>query len=85
MKHREYIIDLYDIYQFLFTKKQQEYFENYYFEDLSLSEIAQNYNISKAGIGKCINEVESKLLEYEKNLNVYKKNKIIEEFNKKNR
>ena len=40
---RVYIIDLYDIYGSLLTEKQRAYFEDYYFLDLSLSEMAENY------------------------------------------
>ena len=47
---REYLIELYDLYQRLLTEKQQMYFESYYFLDLSLSEIAENYNISRNGV-----------------------------------
>ena len=44
---REEIIELYDIYGLLLTDKQRMYFEEYYFMDLSLQEIADNYEISK--------------------------------------
>ena len=40
MDEREYIIILYDYYKELFNMKQQEYFEEYYFNNLSLSEIS---------------------------------------------
>jgi len=40
MNKREELINIYLLYKKLFTKKQQDYFEAYYFEDLSLSEIA---------------------------------------------
>lgn len=65
MNKREEIIKSYLLYKKLFTKKQQEYFESYYFEDLSLSEIAENYKVTKTIVGKTINIVEKKLEEYE--------------------
>ena len=39
MKEREYFIELYMIYGCLLTDKQQDIFEKYFYEDLSLSEI----------------------------------------------
>ena len=74
---REYLIELYDIYQSLLTNKQQMYFESYYFLDLSLSEIAENYNISRNGVYDQIKRVEQSLFDYEKKLNLYKKYKKI--------
>ena len=68
MKERDRIIKLFDIYSSLFTEKQISYFKDYYFEDLSLSEIADNYCVSKAIVGKTINKIEKKLEEYESNL-----------------
>ena len=38
-----YLSGLYDYYGELLTEKQKEYFECYYFENLSLAEIAENY------------------------------------------
>ena len=52
MKERINLINLYDTYKNLLTKKQQEYFEYYYFEDNSLSEIADNLGVSKTIVGK---------------------------------
>lgn len=72
MIERERLIKLFDIYSSLFTDKQALYFKDYYYEDLSLSEIADNYNVSKTIVGKTINKVEKKLEEYEKDLNVLK-------------
>ena len=43
---REEIISLYDLYYNLLTDKQRDYFEEYYFSDLSISEIAINFDIS---------------------------------------
>ena len=62
---REYLIELYDLYQRLLTEKQQMYFESYYFLDLSLSEIAENYNISRNGVYDQIKRVEQSLYDYE--------------------
>lgn len=74
---REEYVELYDIYKELFTSKQQEYFEDYYFEDLSLSEMSENYNVSRSIISKTINKVEQKLIEYEQKLKINKKNKEV--------
>ena len=77
MKERLYLIDLYDYYGDLLTDKQKVYFEDYYFNNLSLAEISENYDISRNAIHKQLKEVESKLLHYEKILRLYdKKNKI---------
>jgi len=73
MEKRDYYIILYDFYSSLFTEKQKEYFEDYYFNNLSLSEISENMNISRNAIHKSIKLIEKKLLFYEKNLSLYKK------------
>ena len=41
-----YLNNLYDCYKELLTDKQKMYFEDYYFNNLSLSEIAENYDVS---------------------------------------
>lgn len=74
-----YISFLYDYYGSLFTKKQQEYFEDYYFNNLTLQEIADNNNVSKNAIHKSIKDMVSKLEYYEENLNLYKNGKKIHE------
>ena len=40
---------LFDFYGELLTERQKEFYELYYDEDLSLSEIAENYGISRQG------------------------------------
>ena len=74
-----YYNDLYDLYKNLLTEKQQEYFEEYYFNNLSLSEMADNYNISRNAISKQLSVIKNKLGDYENKLNLYKKNKRINE------
>ena len=46
---------------------------DYYNEDLSLSEIAENNNISRQGVRDIIKKGESKLFEYEEKLQIMKK------------
>ena len=42
--------DLYAYYGALLTKGQQSYFEDYYYNDLSLGEIAQNHQVSRQAV-----------------------------------
>ena len=83
MEFRFFIIDLYDIYGELLTEKQKLYFEDYYFNNLTLSEISENYNVSRNAIHKQIKETEEKLNHFENILNIRKKNKKIKEFSNK--
>lgn len=73
-----YYNNLYDIYKNLLTEKQQEYFEEYFFNNLSLSEMAENYNVSRNAISKQLSVIKEKLDDYEKKLGLYNKNKKIE-------
>ncbi len=70
-----YYNNLYDIYGSLLTDKQQEYFEDYYFNNLSLSEMAENYEVSRNAIFKQIHIVTDKLVQYEEKLSLYEKRK----------
>lgn len=79
MDKRDYFIILYDFYSSLFSDKQKEYFEDYYFNNLSLAEISENIGISRNAIHKSIKLIEKKLLFYEENLSLYKKNKKLNE------
>ena len=65
---------LYDYYGELLTDKQKNYFKDYYFDNLTLSEISENYNISRNAIHKSLKEIEEKLLYYEEKLKLYEKN-----------
>ena len=69
---------LYDIYGSLLTDKQKEYFEDYYFKNLSLSELASKYNISRNAIHKQLKETIKRLENYEDNLRLAKKNEMLE-------
>jgi predicted DNA-binding protein YlxM (UPF0122 family) len=79
MEERNYLIILYDFYSELLTDKQKEYFEDYYFSNLSLGEIAENTGLSRNAIHKNIKNVEDKLLFYEKKMELYKKKLLLED------
>ena len=77
MENQVLLCILYDYYGELLTDKQKKYFKDYYFENLSLSEMSENYNISRNAIHKNIKETVDKLLYYEEILKLYEKNKKI--------
>lgn len=77
MEERDYIIILYDIYGELLTKKQKTYFEEYYFNNLSLGEISINLGVSRNAVHKCLISTEEKLKFYEEKLKLFYKNNII--------
>ena len=72
-----YYSNLYDYYGSLLTSKEKEYFEEYYFNNLSLQEIADNYNISKNAVSKSLKEAKEKLVFYEKALHLNKNRETI--------
>lgn len=74
-----YLSNLYDYYKSLLTDKQCAYFEDYYFENLTMEEIAENNEVSKNAVSKTIIEVKDKLEEYESKLNLYSNKLKIEE------
>ena len=61
----------------MFTEKQQMYYEAYYFENLSLSEIADNNNVSRNAVHNQIKIIEEKLQELENILKINEKNNKI--------
>ena len=79
MENREYLNSLFDIYKELLTKTEQLTFMDYYVEDLSLQEIADNRNISKSSAGKTLKSAIEKLEEYESKLHIEKKNAQIKQ------
>ena len=83
MEELIYYTMLYDIYGSLLTEKQKEYFEEYYFKNLSLSELATKYNISRNAIHKQIKETIKRLENYEDKLKLAKKNEMLENIIKK--
>ena len=74
-----YYNNLYDLYGELLTDKQRKYFEDYYFDNLSFSEMAEDYDVSRNATFKQVHLVCEKLEELENKLHLLeKKNKILE-------
>ncbi|NCC69682.1 MAG: DNA-binding protein [Clostridia bacterium] len=66
MKNQAYRMTLlYDFYGDLLTDRQKEFYDLYYNEDLSLSEIAENYGITRQGVRDVIVRAEAFLTEIE--------------------
>ena len=90
MEEKVKISMLWQIYGKLLTEKQFEFIDDYYNNDLSLSEIAENNNITRQAVRDVIKKGESKLFEFEEKLLIMKKmqkqekqiQEIIEELNK---
>ena len=69
----EKIVDqglLYDFYGELLTEHQRRIYEDAVFNDLSLSEIAQNAGISRQGVHDLIKRCDKTLEEYENRLHL---------------
>lgn len=64
---------LFDYYGELLTDKQQEFFKDYYFDNLTMQEIADNNDISRNAVHKTLNTIISKLEYYEEKLKLYDK------------
>ncbi len=64
---------LYDFFGELLTDKQREYFDLYYNDDLSLSEIAEITGISRQGVRDIIMRAENSLRSYEEKTGVVKR------------
>ena len=66
MKNQTYRMTmLFDFYGELLTERQKEFFDLYYNEDLSLSEIAENSGISRQGVRDVIVRAEAAMQEVE--------------------
>lgn len=67
------------IYGKLLTEKQLNILDNYYNLDLSLSEIAENENITRQAVRDIMKKGENKLFEFEEKLGIMKKTQRQEE------
>ncbi len=67
------IVYMIDTYAAVLTEKQREVLELYYYDDLSLAEIAQNSGISRQGVRDSIKRGEAAMLELEDKLGLAKR------------
>lgn len=70
---------LFDYYGDLLTERQQAFFKDYYFDNLTLQEIADNNGISRNAVHKTLGVISQKLEYYEKTLALMKKAERIRE------
>lgn len=75
MEEFVYYNGLFDLYGSLLTEKEQDTFRDYYQEDLSLAEIAEENNVSRAAVQKTVKNVLEKLNYYEETLHMFETNK----------
>ena len=74
MKNQTYRMSmLFDFYGDLLTERQKEFYDLYYNEDLSLSEIAENYGISRQGVRDVIVRAEAAMDEIEEKTHIIRR------------
>ena len=66
------VSQLYDFYSELLSQKQKQYLNDYFFNDLSLTEISENYEISKQAVSNNIKSTIIELEQFEEKLNLIK-------------
>ncbi len=64
---------LYDFYGELLTEHQRNVYEDAVYHDMSLTEIAEEYKISRQGVHDLIKRCDKILLDYEKKLHLVEK------------
>lgn len=72
MEKNIHISILLEIYGKLLTQKQCDVIDLYYNQNLSLSEIAEEENITRQGVRKNLVDAENKLFDYEEKLQILK-------------
>lgn len=72
-----YYNNLYDYYKNLLTELDRNYFEDYYQNNLTLSEMAINYDVSRNAVHKRLKKIVSLLNDYENKLGLFDKTEKI--------
>lgn len=70
---KEWLNQLFDLYGELLTEKQKSYFKLYYFEDYSLQEIAEVFEVTRNAVFDHLKKAEEHLLSYENKLHLKEK------------
>lgn len=68
---------LIDVYGVLLTKRQYDIVSSYYFDNLSLSEIGENYSISRQAVSDSLSQSLKALESYEERLKIIEKDDAI--------
>ena len=77
MKNQTYRMTmLFDFYGELLTDRQKEFFDLYYNEDMSLTEISEIAGITRQGVRDSIKRAEGTLLEMEERLGLARKFRV---------
>ena len=71
------IIELIDTYGMLLTEAMSDILTEYYINDISLAEIAENRNVTRQAIYDSISKAVKKLKSFEDNLKIISKTKCI--------
>ena len=77
MELQDRLIILFDYYGELLSDSQKNYFIDYYFHNLTLSEIAENNGVSKNAVSKDLKLACSKLEDFDSKLKLIDKDKKI--------
>lgn len=77
MKDVVYLTILFDYYEKLLNEKDRDCFKYYYFDNLSLSEISENLDISRNAVHKRLKKIEDELKKYEDIIGLYNKEQQI--------
>ncbi len=80
MKDLIYYSALFDYYGELLSDKEKDYFKDYYFENLSLQEIADINKISRNAVSKVIKNAKEKMEHYENILKLLNKKEKIKKY-----
>ena len=68
MDERLYITILFDFYGDLLTERQKEFFDMYYLNDLSLSEIGEPAGVTRQAVSDMLKRTNGHLMKYEAKL-----------------
>ena len=79
MEEKVKISILLEIYGNLLTEKQYEFMDLYYNQDLSLSEIADNNDITRQAVNTILTKCKKRLEQYEKQLKFMEKQEKIKQ------
>lgn len=70
---------LLDFYGEVLTEKQREVMEQYYNDDLSLAEIAENFGITRQGVRDAIKRGEGTVIELEQKIGFARRYRIVQD------